>query len=155
MCPPRGPRGGGQGGPAGTPVEGQGGGVLIVFVAVTMRLRLLLGLVLVVLGCAEGSRLRYPPIGPFKRAAKPRNGLISDTRSGELIKSCQERFRDTRLDWFSWANGTTFKQRYFVCESFWCDRLGSGSCTWWWAGGRAGGKPASAPCHAPSFCLSL
>ncbi|EFN56397.1 hypothetical protein CHLNCDRAFT_144962 [Chlorella variabilis] len=36
-----------------------------------------------------------------------------------LIERCKERWRETRLDHFTWVNPTYFKQRFFVCDEYW------------------------------------
>lgn len=60
---------------------------------------------------------RGPPIGTWKHS----QGQMAEATGGKrsLLERCKERWRETRLDHFSWANPTYFKQRYFVCDEHW------------------------------------
>ena len=75
-----------------------------------LALLLFSGLLLQAEALVNSSRKRRFPI----------SSLANETpRSKELLAQCTLRWKDTRLDHFSWVNTATFKQRYFVCDKYW------------------------------------
>jgi lysosomal Pro-X carboxypeptidase len=70
------------------------------------------------------ARLGIPPRPPFRHAARYGGSRLlgSCPRSQQLISQCEQRWRETPLDHFSFqpiSQAATFKQRYFVCAKNW------------------------------------
>ena len=88
--------------------------------APALRLALVAALAACLCGMACAG-VRLPPRAPFRHARNygSRPHLVGSARSDELIGQCEQRYRDARLDHFTWSSNSTFRQRYFVCDTHW------------------------------------
>lgn len=70
------------------------------------RCALVLGCLCLLAGQAwsKATRVRYPPMGPPKWSTQHQATALGRPPASELIEQCEERWRDTRLDHFSWVS---------------------------------------------------
>ncbi|KAI8473311.1 MAG: serine carboxypeptidase S28-domain-containing protein [Monoraphidium minutum] len=113
-------------------------------------LALLLAVLWLCATIGEARRVRRPPMGPWRQAGRmagARGAALAGhganaspaARLHDPLKKCEERWRDARLDHFSWSapevpGAHTFKQRYYVCSKHW---RGGDSPIWFYAGNEA------------------
>lgn len=79
-----------------------------------IRIRSLLGCIAVLfvsvqLKCSVA--INTFPIGPYTGFAR------SSNEESPLLKHCEKRWRQTKLDHFSWATPLLFSQKYYICHS--------------------------------------
>jgi pimeloyl-ACP methyl ester carboxylesterase len=77
-------------------------------------------LLLCLCACAEpvrSTKLKVPPIGPHHSHGVRQQGLLLGS-DRPLVERCKERWRETRLDHFTWHTQHYWEQRYFTCDEF-------------------------------------